>query len=67
MAFFNNSQQHVNGFVIAKLYKGTVNAIIRSSPNSLYDESFVSMDVLGGFTPSDTAGYQKIKSIRIIN
>jgi hypothetical protein len=25
------------------------------------------MDVLGGFTPSDTAGYQKIKSIRIIN
>jgi hypothetical protein len=25
------------------------------------------MDVIGDFTPEDTAGYQKIKSIRILN
>jgi argininosuccinate synthase len=68
MAFFNYSQQFVNGCVTVKLYKGNVIPVARKSPtNSLYDEALVSMNILGGFNVTDTAGYQKIKSIRIIN
>jgi argininosuccinate synthase len=50
------------------LYKGNVFPVARSSAtNSLYDEQIVSMNVIGGFDVADTAGYQKIRSIRIIN
>jgi argininosuccinate synthase len=68
MAFFDYSQNFVNGYVTVKLYKGNVMSAGRfSETNNLYDGTMVSMNQIGGFDVTDTTGYQKIKSIRIIN
>ena len=48
------SQKTVNGFVRGRCYKGSVFAIGRKSETeNLYDENESSMDILGGFEPSD--------------
>jgi argininosuccinate synthase len=67
MAFFDYTQQYVCGEITLKLYKGNMFLAKSVSKNSLYNEQLASMDVIGDFTPEDTAGYQKIKSIRILN
>ncbi|KAI0294316.1 putative argininosuccinate synthase [Multifurca ochricompacta] len=59
------SQRTVNGVVRLKLYKGNVIIEGRSSDEGLYDEQQSSMDVLGGFEPTDTTGFIQIESIRI--
>ncbi|KIY65823.1 argininosuccinate synthetase [Cylindrobasidium torrendii FP15055 ss-10] len=59
------SQRTVNGVVRLKLYKGNTVVIGRHSPEGLYDEQESSMDVLGGFEPTDTSGFIQIESIRI--
>jgi len=59
------SQRTVNGVVRLKLYKGNVVIEGRSSDEGLYDEKESSMDELGGFEPTDTAGFIQIESIRI--
>jgi argininosuccinate synthase len=48
------SQKTVNGFVRGRCYKGSVFALGRKSKTeNLYDENESSMDILGGFEPSD--------------
>lgn len=48
------SQKTVNGFVRGRCYKGSVFALARKSETeNLYDENESSMDILGGFEPSD--------------
>ena len=48
------SQKTVNGFVRGRCYKGSVFALGRKSETeNLYDENESSMDILGGFEPSD--------------
>jgi len=56
------SQKTVNGFVRGRCYKGNVFALGRKSETeNLYDENESSMDILGGFEPSD-AGVQTLLS-----
>ncbi|KAI9204937.1 argininosuccinate synthase [Polychytrium aggregatum] len=65
MASVEQSQKAVNGIVKLKLYKGNVIVEGRSSPNGLYDQDIASMDIAGGFNPSDSDGFIKIQSIRL--
>ena len=37
----------------------------RSSDVSLYDDKIASMDIAGGFNPSDSEGFIRINSIRL--
>lgn len=48
-------------FCLVKLYKGNVIMEGRSSPLSLYDQDISSMDIAGGFNPSDSDGFIKIQ------
>jgi len=64
---FDKTQEHVSGKVKLALYKGNVICIGRESPLSLYDQAQSSMDVAGGFTPTDSKGFIRINAIRLIN
>lgn len=59
------SQRYVTGSVKVRLFKGMAQAISRSSPNSLYNQELVSMDVQGNYDPSDAGGFIKINAIRL--
>ncbi|PVV03537.1 hypothetical protein BB560_001979 [Smittium megazygosporum] len=60
------TQEHVNGVVRLKLYKGNVIVLGRySTTENLYDMEESSMDVQGGFEPKDSEGFIKIQSIRL--
>ncbi|KAJ3175732.1 argininosuccinate synthetase [Irineochytrium annulatum] len=59
------SQKAVSGSVQLKLYKGNVIVEGRRSDMSLYDEKIASMDVAGGFNPSDSTGFININAIRL--
>lgn len=57
------SQKTVTGQVRLALFKGNVIVQGRSAPNNnLYDASESSMDELGGFEPTDTSGFIKVRS-----
>jgi len=59
------SQEHVQGHVTLKLYKGGVYVLGRRSPLSLYNEELVSMDVQGDYLPEDAGGFIKINALRL--
>lgn len=65
MASINQSQEKVSGKVHLILYKGNIIITGRSSPFSLYNEAFSSMDKEGGFDQKDSKGFIKINSIRL--
>lgn len=65
MASIEHSQKMVNGTVAVELYKGTCIMKGRSSQNSLYNGSLVSMDVHGGYNQMDAAGFIKIQGLRL--
>jgi len=59
------SQKSINGEVRLKLYKGNVIVEGRKSDTvKLYDMEESSMDVQGGFSPTDSDGFIKIQSIQ---
>lgn len=60
------SQNTVNGQVRARLYKGTLSVLGRSSETEkLYDATESSMDELTGFEPQDASGFIAVQAIRI--
>ncbi|KAJ1955412.1 argininosuccinate synthetase, partial [Linderina pennispora] len=60
------TQVDVNGSVRVKLYKGSLTMEGRwSETEKLYDMEESSMDVQGGFEPTDSDGFIKIQSIRL--
>ncbi|XP_048245111.1 argininosuccinate synthase-like isoform X1 [Haliotis rufescens] len=59
------SQEHVDGTVTVKLYKGAVHILGRTSPLSLYNEELVSMNVQGDYEPTDAGGFIKINALRL--
>lgn len=60
------SQKTVNGVVRARVYKGNIIILGRSSETEkLYNETESSMDELTGFSPEDTSGFISVQSIRI--
>jgi len=60
------SQNTVNGQVRARLYKGSVIILGRSSSTEkLYDATESSMDELTGFQPQEASGFISVQAIRI--
>jgi len=61
----SSSQGCVNGHVHMKLFKGNAMVISRESPNSLYNEELVSMDLAGDYEPADVTGFIRITALRL--
>ncbi|XP_039620197.1 argininosuccinate synthase isoform X2 [Polypterus senegalus] len=59
------SQENVEGKVQLSVFKGAVTILGRESPKSLYNETLVSMDVLGDYDPCDASGFIKINAVRL--
>eukprot|EP00002_Diphylleia_rotans_P040013 TRINITY_DN93_c0_g1_i13.p2 TRINITY_DN93_c0_g1~~TRINITY_DN93_c0_g1_i13.p2 ORF type:complete len:437 (-),score=90.84 TRINITY_DN93_c0_g1_i13:1919-3229(-) len=64
-AAIQKSQEFIDGSVELVLFKGHPNVVGRSSPTSLYDQDLASMDIAGGFNPSDSEGFIRINAIRL--
>jgi len=66
-ALIDQSQQHVNGTVRLKLYKGQVSVVGRSSDHdSLYDGNIVTFeDDAGAYDQSDAEGFIKLNALRL--
>jgi argininosuccinate synthase len=59
------SQELIDGTVVLSLFKGTVLAVGRQSPSSLYNQDLSSMDIEGGFSQVDSAGFIRIHALRL--
>ena len=65
-AMIDHSQQHVNGVVRVKLYKGSVQTVARWSDDTLYSEQHVTFeDDAGAYDQADAAGFIKINALRL--
>ncbi len=56
-AFINKSQENVSGEVKLKLYKGSMQVIGRSSPNSLYDKNLANYNIKTTFNQAYSKGF----------
>jgi argininosuccinate synthase len=56
-AFINKSQENVTGEVKLKLYKGSMQIIGRTSPNSLYDKNLANYNIKTSFNQSYSKGF----------
>jgi uncharacterized protein YajQ (UPF0234 family) len=60
------SQEHVNGRVRVKLYKGTVLTTGRKSKDSLFDQSIATMEAdHGAYNQADAGGFIKLNALRM--
>ena len=65
-AAIDKSQEHVEGEVRLKLYKGNVIVIGRTSPKSLYSSSLVTFeDDKGAYDQKDAQGFIKLNALRL--
>jgi argininosuccinate synthase len=65
-ALIDNSQEHVNGTVRVRLYKGLASVVGRWSEDSLYSEQHVTFeDDQGAYDQKDAAGFIKINALRL--
>src|SRR5262245_15444692 len=65
-ALVDKSQEHVEGEVKLKLYKGNVIVVGRSSPKSLYSDKIVTFeDDAGAYDQKDAAGFIKLNALRL--
>jgi argininosuccinate synthase len=65
-AMIDKSQQHVEGDVSLKLYKGNVMVTGRSSPKTLYSSTLVTFeDDKGAYDQKDAAGFIKLNALRL--
>ncbi|KAB7614678.1 argininosuccinate synthase [Amylibacter sp. SFDW26] len=65
-ALIDASQEHVNGTVRLKLYKGSVVTVGRWSDDTLYSEEHVTFeDDAGAYDQKDAAGFIKINALRL--
>ncbi len=65
MAAIEKSQEHVEGKVHLKLYKGNVIITKRESIKSLYNQDIASMDSLGNYDQIDAKGFIKLNALRL--
>ena len=63
MALAREAQQPVSGEVTLNLYKGNVQVVGRSSPNSLYDAGLATMEGGGSYNQSDAEGFLRIQGL----
>jgi argininosuccinate synthase len=65
-AAIDKSQEHVEGEVRLKLYKGNVSVIGRESAKSLYSSTLVTFeDDKGAYDQKDAAGFIKLNALRL--
>ncbi|HEX5934414.1 MAG TPA: argininosuccinate synthase, partial [Pseudorhizobium sp.] len=65
-ALIDRSQEHVEGEVTLKLYKGNVMVIGRESDKSLYSDTLVTFeDDQGAYDQKDAAGFIKLNALRL--
>ena len=65
-AAIDKSQEHVEGEVTLKLYKGNVSVIGRSSAKSLYSSALVTFeDDRGAYDQKDAAGFIRLNALRL--
>ena len=65
-ALIDKSQEHVEGEVRLKLYKGNVMVIGRGSEKSLYSDKIVTFeDDAGAYDQKDAAGFIKLNALRL--
>lgn len=65
-AAIDDSQQHVNGDVRVKLYKGSVSVVGRRSADSLFDEAIATFeDDAGAYDQKDAEGFIRLNSLRL--
>jgi argininosuccinate synthase len=65
-ALIDKSQEHVDGEVTLKLYKGNVMVIGRESDKSLYSDKLVTFeDDQGAYDQKDAAGFIKLNALRL--
>lgn len=65
MAAIERSQEHVEGKVYLKLYKGNIIITKRESDKSLYNQDVASMDRLGNYDQIDAKGFIKLNALRL--
>ena len=65
-ALIDKSQEHVEGTVRLKLYKGNVIVIGRASPKSLYSDELVTFeDDRGAYDQKDAEGFIRLNALRL--
>ncbi|MGB5214057.1 MAG: argininosuccinate synthase [Anderseniella sp.] len=65
-ALIDKSQEHVEGTVRLKLYKGNVTVIGRASPKSLYSDELVTFeDDRGAYDQKDAEGFIRLNALRL--
>jgi argininosuccinate synthase len=61
----DESQKQVSGTVRLKLYKGSVSVAGRKSPNSLYNQSYVTFEADSVYNQRDAEGFIKLNALRL--
>ncbi len=64
-ALIDKSQEHVNGTVRLKLYKGSVQIAGRKSPDSLYRQEFATFEADKVYNQRDAEGFIKLNALRL--
>ena len=64
-ALIDKSQEHVEGTVRLKLYKGSVNVVGRKSPKSLYSLAHVTFEQDQVYNQRDAEGFIKLNALRL--
>lgn len=65
-AAIDKTQEHVNGEVRVKLYKGNVMVVGRSSENSLYSEAHSTFEEDNVYNQADAEGFIRLNALRFI-
>ena len=65
-ALIDKTQEHVEGEVRAKLYKGNVIITGRKSAKSLFDEAYSTFEEDSVYNQSDAQGFIKLNALRFI-
>ncbi len=64
-ALIDKSQEHVEGTVRLKLYKGTARVVGRKSPKSLYSMAHVTFEEDSVYDQHDAEGFIKLNALRL--
>ena len=64
-ALIDKSQEHVEGTVRLKLYKGSASVVGRQSPKSLYSQAHVTFEEDAVYDQRDAEGFIKLNALRL--
>ena len=64
-AAIDESQRHVSGEAVVRLYKGSVSVVSRTSPHSLYSEAHVTFEEDAVYDQFDAEGFIKLNALRL--